>query len=205
MEVHEFSSLDADLLAKVGRLRVEAWETETARAAEQAVWVDEFDRVARHWVVFRDGVPVAAARLSLHDRLAEVPDSESYAGVFSVPPEAPIASLNRLVVHPSARGSGLSRRLDLMRLDAAERLGARVAILSTASGPRRVAQLVGLGFSCLGHGPKFEKPPLCYMPAPAVLLCRLPRVNASGPIEPTSGSRAQSLNEQTIYRPSHFT
>ncbi|RFC41737.1 MAG: hypothetical protein DVB28_002213 [Verrucomicrobia bacterium] len=181
MEVREFFSLDADLLAKVGRLRVEAWETETARAAERSVWVDEFERVAWHWVVFRDGLPVAAARLSLHDALTEVPDSESYAGVFSTPPETPIASLNRLVVHPSARGNGLSRQLDLVRIEAAERLGARVAILSTASGQRRVAQLVDLGFVFVGYGPTFKNPPLCHLPAPAVLLCQLPRVNAGGP------------------------
>lgn len=187
MDVREFFNLDADLLAKVGRLRIEAWETETARAAEQAAWVDEFDRVAWHWVVFQNGSPVAAARLTLHCKVADAPDSESYAGVFCAPPETPIASLNRLVVHPSARGSGLSLRLDLIRLTAAEKLGARVAILSTASGPRRVAQLVSLGFVFLGHGPKFKTPPLCYLPPPAVLLCQLPRLHA---IEPTCVSQS---------------
>ena len=181
MKVHEFSHLDEKLLAKVGRLRIEAWETETARAAEQVVWVDEFDREAWHWVVCRDGLPVAAARLSLHQELAEVPDSECYAGVFSSPPGTPIASLNRLVVHPSARRSGLGRRLDLMRLEAAERLGARVAILSTSSGQRRIEALVGLGFVFLGYGPKFKTTPLCYLPAPAVFCCQLPRVDPIGP------------------------
>ena len=181
MQVHEFSHLGEELLAKVGRLRIEAWETETARAAEQAVWVDEFDREAWHWVVCRDGLPVAAARLSLHRKLAEVPDSESYAGVFSSPPQPPIASLNRLVVHPSARGSGLGRRLDLIRLEAAERLGAKVAILSTSSGQRRMEALAGLGFDFLGYGPSFKSRPLCYLPAPAVFCCQLPRVDTIGP------------------------
>jgi GNAT superfamily N-acetyltransferase len=192
MEVREFFNLDEDLLAKIGRLRIEAWETETARAAEQSVWVDECDRVAWHWVVFRDGLAVAAARLSLHGELAEMPESECYEGVFSAPPKTPIASLNRLVVHPSARGSGISRRLDLIRLEAAERLGARVAILSTASGPRRLAQLLGLGFVFLGHGSGFKKPPLCYVPKPAVLFCELPRVNSIGL---DFVSRAHSLTE----------
>ena len=183
MQVYEFSHLGEELLAKVGRLRIEAWETETARAAEQTAWVDEFDRVAWHWVVCRDGLPVAAARLSLHQGLAEVPDSECYAGVFSSPPGPPIASLNRLVVHPSARGSGLGRRLDLLRLEAAERLGARVAILSTSSGQRRMEALAGLGFVFGGYGPKFNTRPLCYLPAPAVFCCQLPRVDT---IEPPS-------------------
>ena len=180
MEACEFSPLDEGLLAKVGRLRIEAWETKTARAAEQSDWLDEFDRVALHWVVCRDGLPVAAARLSLHHELAEVPDSECYAGIFSWPLETPIASLNRLVVHPSARGSGLGRQLDLIRLEAAERLGARVVILSTSSGHRRIAALVSLGFVFLGYGRKFKRPPLCYMPAPAIFFCQLPRVGPIG-------------------------
>ena len=181
MKVYEFSRLGENLLAKVGRLRIESWQTETARAAEQAVWVDEFDREAWHWVVCRDGLPVAAARLSLHRKLAEAPNSECYTGVFSSPPQPPIASLNRLVVHPSVRGSGVGRRLDLMRLEAAERLGARVAILSTSSGQRRIEALVGLGFVFLGYGPKFKTTPLCYLPAPAVFCCQLPRVDPIGP------------------------
>lgn len=192
MKVYEFSHLDEELLAKVGRLRIEAWATETARAAEQSVWIDEFDRVARHWVVCRDGLPVAAARLSLHQELAAVPDSESYAGVLSSPLGTPIASLNRLVVHPSARGSGLGRRLDLIRLKAAEQLGARVAILSTSSGQRRTEALVGVGFFFLGYGPRFKTPPLCHMPAPAVFFCPLPRVDMIGP---PSVSRSQLLSD----------
>ena len=179
MELRDFAVLDETLLREIGRLRVAAWETETSRAAEMDIWLDEFNRSARHWVVFCEGMPVAAARLSVHASLAEVPDAESYADVFTQPPPAPIASLNRLVVHPSARGAGLSKRLDRIRLDAAEAMGCRSAILSTASGPRRIRQLLGWGFELAGYGPRFEKPPLCYLPAPAVLLCRLPRTNAN--------------------------
>ena len=108
MKLRDFAVLDETLLREIGRLRVAAWETETSRAAEMDIWLDEFDRSARHWVVFCEGMPVAAARLSVHASLAEVPDAESYADVFTQPPPAPIASLNRLVVHPSARGAGLS-------------------------------------------------------------------------------------------------
>ena len=167
MELRDFAVLDETLLREIGRLRVAAWETETSRAAEMDIWLDEFDRSARHWVVFCEGMPVAAARLSVHASLAEVPDAESYADVFTQPPPAPIASLNR------------SKRLDRIRLDAAEAMGCRSAILSTASGPRRIRQLLGWGFELAGYGPRFEKPPLCYLPAPAVLLCRLPRTNAN--------------------------
>jgi GNAT superfamily N-acetyltransferase len=183
VEIRVFSSIDEGLLRQIGRLRVEAWQTETSRATEMPTWLDDSDRAARHWVVFRGGAPVAAARMSAHTSLDDVPDAESYTGVFSQPPPDPIASLNRLVVHPSARGLGLSKRLDLMRLDAAEKIGCRSVVLSTASGPRRVEQLIGWGFELIGYGPRFRKPPLCYLLPPAVLLCRLPRVRAGSDIE----------------------
>jgi predicted GNAT family N-acyltransferase len=175
MEIREFSEIDPDLLQQIGRLRVQAWETETKKAAEMVSWVDQFDRVARHWVVFDNNQPVAAARLSIHQSLSEVPDAESYAGVFEEPPPAAIASFNRLVVHPSARGAGLSKKLDRIRLVAANEAGCRSALLSTVSGPSRIRQLCGLGFELIGYGPRFQTPPLCYLPAPAVLLCTLPR------------------------------
>jgi predicted GNAT family N-acyltransferase len=170
MELREFSGLDEDLLEKIGRLRVQAWRSETPGAADMETWLDEFDRSARHWAVFDHGVLVASARLTTHSALAEVPDAESYLGVFQEPPAAPIGSLNRLVVHPSARGQGLSKRLDLVRLEAAEKMGCRSVIVSTASGPHRVNQLIGWGFELIGHGPSFRNPPLCYLPPPVVLL-----------------------------------
>jgi predicted GNAT family N-acyltransferase len=176
MELREFSPVSDGLLQKIGRLRVEAWKTETSQAAEMETWVDDFDPSARHWAVFENGVLLASARLTTHSSLAEVPDAESYLGVFRDPPAAPIGSLNRLVVHPSARGRGLSKRLDLIRIEAAEKMGCRSVILSTASGPHRVHQLIGWGFEMAGYGPRFLKPPLCYLPPPAVLVCRLPRL-----------------------------
>jgi len=177
MELREFSAIDDGLLSEIGRLRVRAWSTEIAAAERMESWLDDFDRPAIHWAIFDDGQLVAAARLTIHRELAGVPDAESYEGVFREPPVGPIASLNRLVVDPAARGLGLSKRLDLARLKAAEARGCRSAILSTASGPRRVKQLIGLGFQSMGFGTRFLHPPLCYLPAPVVLVCRLPGVS----------------------------
>ncbi len=174
IEIREFFPEEEDLLQAVGILRVQAWETTVAEAGRMATWLDEFDSAARHWVALRAGVPGAAARLSMNSSLAEVPDSESYSGIFSEIPDGPLGSLNRLVVHPSARRLGLSKRLDLIRLGAAEEMRCRSAILSTATGPYRVRQLQSFGFEFIGYGPRFQKPPLCYLPPPAVLLCRFP-------------------------------
>lgn len=181
MDLREVTLPNEEFLRQIGRLRISAWQTETSRTAEMELWLDEFDRAARHWAVFREGTPVAAARLSVHASIAEVPDAESYLGVFPQPPPGPIASMNRLVVHPSARNAGLSKQLDLIRLDAAKTMGCRSAILSTASGPRRVRQLLRWGFELAGYGPRFAKPPLSALPAPAVLLSRLRHADADPP------------------------
>lgn len=180
MELREFSVIDDRLLVEIGRLRVRAWSTETAAAEAMGCWVDEFDRAAIHWAVFDEGTLVAAARLTVHQEVTEVPEAESYADVFRDPPAGPIASLNRLVVDPSTRGLGLSKRLDLVRLQMAEARGCRSAILSTASGPHRVKQLIGWGFEAMGCGSHFRHPPLCYLSAPVVLRCRLPRPSSVG-------------------------
>jgi hypothetical protein len=71
MNVCDFSHLDEELLAKVARLRIEGWETEAVRAAEQSDWLDKFERATLRWSLYRDGVPLAAARLSLHHGWAE--------------------------------------------------------------------------------------------------------------------------------------
>lgn len=175
VDLREITDIDPVLLEQIGRLRVVAWATVIEKATDLGSWVDAFDPKARHWVVYQGAELVAAARMTIHPSLDEVPDAESYSGMFQEPLPPPIASLNRLVVHPSARRMGLSKALDVARLEAAERLGCHSAILSTASGPNRVRQVQGWGFEWIGYGPRFLNPPLCHLPPPAVLVCRLPR------------------------------
>lgn len=173
IETREFLSPDDGLLQSIGRLRVEAWDTELPEKSGMECWLDEHDIRARHWLAFFNEELVASARLSVHEELDQVPDSESYEGVFAEPPRGPIASLNRLVVHPSARGLGLSKRLDLMRMEAARAMGCRSLVLGTASGPSRVRQLTGWGFQMMGQGKPFQEPPLCGLPAPCIFLLKL--------------------------------
>jgi SAM-dependent methyltransferase/GNAT superfamily N-acetyltransferase len=146
----EIDPRDRPLLEKIGRLRVLAWSTEMPDAPERsACWLDDFELAARHWCIFHEGDPVAAARMSVHQRIAEVPDAGVYEGVFAEPPAEPIASFNRLVVHPRRRGRGLSRKLDEVRLKTAANLGCRSAILETHS-PNRLDCLRPLGFRVVG-------------------------------------------------------
>jgi len=175
LRIEEVRSPDSDLLARIGQLRVRAWATEIEQAAAMGEWLDEFETRGCHWVVFRGEELVGAARLSIHQSLADVPDPECFVGVFPEPPPAPIASFNRLVVDPAARGTGLSRKLDELRLDFAEAQGCRCAIGSTPAGERRVRQMGELGFVVVGLGNPDLKPPCCYGPRPVVIMCRLPR------------------------------
>jgi polyketide synthase PksL len=147
----EIDPHDRTLLERIGRLRVLAWSTVMPDATRRtACWLDEFDPVARHWCIFHDSKPVAAARISVHQRLEEVPDALIYEGVFATPPASPVASFNRLVVHPEHRGGGLSRKLDDVRLKAAISLGCRSIIVVSNVGSSRLGQLRGLGFRTIG-------------------------------------------------------
>jgi SAM-dependent methyltransferase len=155
MNLHQRQPVEIDphdpvLLEQIGRLRVCAWATFKEVATE--CWLDEFELSARHWVIFDNGQPIAAARLSIHQTLDDVPDASIYEGIFDQPPSGPIALFNRLVVHPAHRGAALSRLFDQVRIAAAIESGCRSVIVQTNSGPSRVAQLHALGFRDVGPG-----------------------------------------------------
>lgn len=69
-------------------------------------WLDEFELSARHWVIFNDAEPVVAARMSVHQRLDDVPDAEIYEGVFAVPLPAPTC-LGRAQAPPPEAADGV--------------------------------------------------------------------------------------------------
>lgn len=202
LELVEIDPGDRALLEKIGRLRVAAWSTfMPGRSIRRACWLDEFELRARHWCLFHDGELVAAARMSVHRRLDEVPDACIYQGVFSTPPEAPLASFNRLVVRPEYRGRGLSRRLDEVRLKAAQTLGCRSVVLETHSGPIRLAQLQELGFHVVGAARPYPEGHFA-CESGVVVLCDLP--NPSSDILATanrmgwSGDAVNEVSQQFI-------
>jgi GNAT superfamily N-acetyltransferase len=104
---------DAPTLAAIARLRAAVWR-ETGDVAQAAFrdggWSDEHDAVCTHWVI-RDGTElVAAARLTVHVRLADVPEAEEYAAA-GLRLEGRIAAPARVVVVAAARRHGLAARL----------------------------------------------------------------------------------------------
>ncbi len=175
LALNEIPADDWNMIEQIGRLRVRSWATEVPQAAAMTTWLDEFDRVGRHWAFLWNGEPVAAARLTVHKSIDEIADAENYTGMFPSSPRLPIASFNRLVVEPTVRGRGLCEKLDRIRLEAAESMGCRCAIGATPSGERRVRHMQKLGFRIVGIGCPDSSPPLCYLPPPVVLICDLPR------------------------------
>ena len=114
---------DAPTLEAIYRLRATVWR-ETGDVAQAAFadgrWSDEHDPAALHWVI-RDAANelVAAARLSVHDALADVPEAEEYAAA-GLQLEGRIAAPARVVVAAAARRHGLAAQL-LDAQDAAAR------------------------------------------------------------------------------------
>lgn len=151
-EIKEIISADDSSLRAIGELRVLAWATHIPEISAIKCWLDDFDWAARHWVVLDGSKIVASARMSIHSSIDEVPESEVYANVFPNSLAPPIASINRLVVHPDYRGLDLGKKLDLMRVNAAISSGCRCVIGETPSGEGRVKQLEGVGFIRLGAG-----------------------------------------------------
>ncbi|WP_337174204.1 GNAT family N-acetyltransferase [Paludisphaera sp.] len=151
LDLSEIRPADETMMNKIGMLRIRAWESFYPEIARLRIWLEDLDRSAMHWAILRDGEPVAAARMSIHETLDSVPDSESYRGAFREPLPSPIASFNRLVVEPSSRKQGLSRRLDLARMDAARRHGCRIAI-GYSSVDSRISRLEELGWFIVGPG-----------------------------------------------------
>lgn len=116
---------DEPTLEAIYRLRAAVWR-ETGDVAQAAFgdgrWRDEHDPASTHWV-FRDdaGELVAAARLSVHERLADVPEVDEYTAA-GLRLEGRIAAPARVVVAAAAQRHGLASRL----LDAQD-AGAREA------------------------------------------------------------------------------
>jgi GNAT superfamily N-acetyltransferase len=153
----------------IGRLRVQAWRNESGIDPlffARPSWIEVLDEDAEHWVVTDNGVAVAAARLSWHTSLADVP----YA--YLLPADAQqqitsqhIASISRMVVAPSHRGHGFSTLLDKVRVAEALASGAEILTGATQLNFRQKA-LAKLGFDTLSElrkAPERPEWPLYFM------------------------------------------
>ena len=136
---------DPATLEAIYRLRVEVWR-ETAHVSAVAFadgrWCDAVDATAVHWAISSGGDLVAAGRLSVHERLADVPDAEEY-GAVGLRLAGPIAAPAHFVVAARARGHGLTGRLREVWLDAARAAGSRFAVCQASPEMCRIARRRG--------------------------------------------------------------
>jgi len=136
----------------IGRLRVQAWRNERGIDSlffARPSWIEELDSHAMHWVITDKEEVVAAARLSLHTSLSDVP----YAYLLPLAVQQPlakhlVASLSRMVVAPRYRGHHFSTVLDQVRVAAALVAGATALTGATQLAFRQQA-LTNLGFCTL--------------------------------------------------------
>lgn len=150
----------ADDLAAIYRLRVAAWRSRTDYFPDIAEWQDAYDSIGHHWAVRDNGQIVAAARLTIHDRLADTPSSEIYDGVLPADLAGPIAVMTRLVVARSHGGLRLSRALDLARIEHARASGCRHMLGATFAGRPRLNAVTELGFRVVGTSGPYVSGPL---------------------------------------------
>lgn len=141
---------DEAALEAIYRLRVAAWRARVPGFPDIAKWTDGFDAEALHWAIFENGAPVAAARLTVHDGLADACDPGIYRAYLTAKTRGPIGILSRLVVSQAWSGRGLPRRFDSVRLDFARRLGCACVLADAHPATRRIEALCEAGFEILG-------------------------------------------------------
>jgi GNAT superfamily N-acetyltransferase len=156
----EVSPSDIPLMTRIGELRVRAWKARQPDFPDMTIWLDMFDASARHWAILQGAVPVAAARMTVHNDLSEVPNAEIFTDAFPNGLAGSIASINRLVVDPAFAGRGLSRMLDEVRVSAARRENCAHMIAKTDAGTRRTDALRALGFEPAGTSQRYASGPL---------------------------------------------
>jgi GNAT superfamily N-acetyltransferase len=167
--LHEFGGSEFDLLAKVGRLRALAWQTEASFSGNDDLWLDEYDPAALHWALLIGGEPVAAARLTVHGSVRDVPRADIQDHAFPEEPPLPVGFLSRLVVEPGHRRQGLGTRLDEVRVAQAKALGCG-SVVARPVDDRRVVQLERLGFAIVGRCKAIESGPVRVEGHPVMVL-----------------------------------
>ncbi|MCX6127338.1 MAG: GNAT family N-acetyltransferase [Proteobacteria bacterium] len=147
----EIMPTDTRMLHFISELRIRVWAERLPLFLKLESRLDKVDLWAHHWAYLdKTGLPVAAARLSIHSSLASVPDAESYPPFFQTLSPGPFASMNRLAVLPEYRGCGLATQLDQIRIEFSRKAGCSYILGLTPSGEGRVRAMEKLGFTQTG-------------------------------------------------------
>ena len=136
---------DPRTIDAICRFRAAVWiRTGLTRAGAfpDGRWRDRYEEASRHWAIRYGGEIVAAARLSLHERLEEVPEADEYLAA-GLRLEGPAAAPARVVVARPWRRHGLAARLIQAQDRAAAEAGAAFGVTQSAPAMRRVRERHG--------------------------------------------------------------
>ncbi len=157
--VHEVSKHDLQNLEQIGRLRFEVWRAETRVDESQfpnGVWLEPLDYQARHWLAFDGDDLIGSARLSMHATLEDNPDGYLWLRHERTLP-LPSAHFCKLVVSSKARGMGLGREFNRVRIEAAREEGAKSILVTASDANARL--LLSMGFTETGVIESFSNRP----------------------------------------------
>ncbi len=140
-----------DLVDAIARLRVAMWQARDPGFPDgvQALR-DRWDGTASHFVILHGDEPVAAARLTVHRRMADAPDASLYEGLEEGA-EGRAGVLSRLALAPRWAAMGFAEALDRARVEAAFRLGCTRAVVGINGSPSRLQALERLGFRAVSQ------------------------------------------------------
>jgi predicted GNAT family N-acyltransferase len=159
LQILKISNQDEASMDLIGILRLDVWKQETAVDEKQfpnGRWLEPLDQVAQHWIATINGIIVGAARLSMHATLAENPDGYLWVKRGFTLPE-PVGHFCKLVVKKEARGFGIGRHLNAVRIKQAKEVGAK-SIIVTASDQNTLI-LKKMGFLDTGIKETFSNRP----------------------------------------------
>lgn len=146
---------DLAIIGSIQELRADVWRAKGLSSCNfpDGRILDNHDVFATHWAVFDDKSVIAAARLSIHVAIEESPYPHYFARPSWIHEKIvfPLASMDRLVVAKDARGQGLARELDSVRISYAKNAGCKtiVLVVHELSGQGRLDALRDLGFAPL--------------------------------------------------------
>ncbi len=157
--VHEVSNGDLPQLERIGRLRLDVWRAETKvdeAQFEGGVWLEPLDYRARHWIATDGNVLIASGRLTMHATLEDNPDGYLWRRHERTVP-LPAAHFCKLVVSSKARGMGLGREFNRVRIEAARGDGAKSILVTASDANARL--LLSMGFTDTGVVESFSNRP----------------------------------------------
>ncbi|NVK85981.1 MAG: GNAT family N-acetyltransferase [Cytophagia bacterium] len=106
---------------------------------------DELDHKSYHFLVYSAEKLIGSARLTLLNRLAEIPYIQEFDSVAEIDSEEPFWFYSRLAVDQSFRMNGVGRMLDESRFDFMESKKKSVREVWMIAKEWRVPQLIKLG------------------------------------------------------------